>query len=201
MRLHRAMLANLAGLVMTGACGFAPLEPIQSLDGSPPKVPLRAAYWVSPQLRSVDRLFFPFMEGAGCGVGRICIDERRILPDGIAAVARAVFDESREVPTLDAGFDDPQVDVVVAPELDAVQAQDFARPLMIRMIWRIWAKDRSVAWLDTIMSSAVPDGLTRSPRAIAFNRCARGQFQQAADAMRSTPWWDGRAVKSDATQR
>jgi len=192
---RRHMIVTLVCFTAMTACSLVQLEPIQSLDPSGPRVPLHAAYWVSPQLRRVDRLFFPFMEGAGCGVGRTCVDDRRIFPDGVAAVARAVFEDSKEVATLDAGFDDPAVDVVMASELNAIQAQDFARPLMIRIVWRIWAKDRSVLWLDTITSTVSPDGLTRNPRARAFNRCARDQFQQAANAMRAGRWWETPAVR------
>lgn len=185
----------LVSVAMLIACQLVALEPVTSIESRDEKVPLRIAYWVPPEFTKVDLLFYPFMVGAGCGVERTCVDKRRIFPLGIAAVAHAVFAESREVPTLDAGFAAADVDAVLEPKFDAIAAHNFARPLMIRILWRVWAKDRSLVWVDTITSTVERYGTPRNGRTEAFNQCVREQFERAAAAMRTGRWWESSALQ------
>lgn len=198
MTFRREALSMVACAAAMVACHFAQLEPVTSLEAAGEKVPLRAAYWVPPEFRHLDGHFYPLMEAAGCGLWRICVDERRIFPTGIGSVARAVFAASHEVSTMEEGFADPNADVVLAPELSGID-MTMPRPLMIRIVWRIWAKDRSIAWLGTITGTAKYDlfSMNRNGRAVAFNQCARDQFQRTVDAMRTGRWWETPALREE----
>lgn len=184
---RRAPAIALVACVALPACRFLPLDTLDALNSPGPTIPLRAAYWVPPEFRTMNSQF-PIMADPACGTKWTCVDERRVFPNGIAAVARAVFADSHEAPNLDSAFDDATADVVMAPELTAISGQ-VGKPFLIRILWRVWAKDHSVVWLDTITSNATDNLWSRNNAVNAFNRCVREQFEQAATAMRAGRWW------------
>jgi hypothetical protein len=151
-------------------------EPINSLRGVGEPLGLRAGFWVPPSFQKVDPLLFPFVGG---------IDKHRVLPSGVEAVARTVFATSAEIPTLDAGFADPDFNVIMAPQLDRLLGGQGLGPVTLRVIWRVWAKNREVVWLDTITTTCDPESPTGNARMTAFNRCVREHFQKVADGMRA----------------
>jgi hypothetical protein len=191
----RQTLVALTFVAFLTACQLVPLQPVTSIDLEGERVPLRVAYWVPPEFKELSPIFFMLTQSAGCRVGRTCVNEQKIFPLGIAAVAGAVFAESREVSSLEAGFDAADLDAVLEPKFDAIAVHNFSQPLMIRILWRVWAKDRSLVWVDTITSTVERYGMTRNGRARAINHLVREQFAQAAAAMRVGRWWEGSALR------
>ena len=173
--------------VVAGGCASAPAAPVGTVVESPASpIPLRAGYWVSPELR--DARF------TREGLGDVAFGD--IMARGLAELAHSSFRWSAQFPSRDATLASPLVDVVVAPTMGALTMEPDPEGVgpkeiaTVRMQWRVTDKTGRELWSNVVVTQLRDVCVVQRCRKQFAERAVREHFEAAGAMMRSLPWWE-----------